>query len=394
MVKSSLLKKIAAIYAAASQGDAIDEQKLKDEYLVVERWRRVGPQFSIGTWCSDFDWQQKILDTSKLSFKEYIYFLRVGFQNILFILLFFFKVFLSKVCVRKTQGELKRVVVGYSVKGVTERVVYPFDCPEDDPADFKIVFNSWGGVPFQVCSLISFSSFLYGLLVFLKAVSRSEMKNLSDYFYFFKEVLDFHCFLHFILVHSLVSKYSGIQIFVLSEGFSREYCSNLAGRGNVSFLNVSPTINIARLNTIYSYFQFGSSLRFRFLSKKDWLERPYATSKEQISINELLETLNTKGKTVVVVEGYSSESRKECRALFCFLEKKLNVTVKYKAHPRHSNEECQVDADDVALCCFTSQYSLLRWVSDTNSENYYYCWGDDSFHPAPYSSIKIIKDML
>lgn len=394
MKETNFLRTINEINNSLYIKKKIDSKTLEVEYRIVEKWQKIGCQFSIGAWCRDYAWQRKILNASDLSFNEMLYFIRVGFQNIIIIIFCFVNILLAKLLIKNKIDNIDQIELCYSVKGLSTRVAMPLDHLDIHRRSYKIIFNSWGGVPYKLYAFISLRSFFYGVYVFLKSAQKVEIKSVSDFLYFFKEVLDFHCLLHFIIVKTIASKYKNIKITMVSEGFSREYCAYLASQGEVNFVNLSPTINIERPNTIYSYFKFGNLLTYKFPAKKYWFENINTKMNKQVSFDRLMQNLICLDKRIVIVEGYSSCSAKVCMELFGFLDQEAGLVVKYKPHPRHSNEAFNVDTDDIVLCCYTSQFALLRSISDINSVNFYYCWGDNAFDPAPYSNILFFKDLV
>lgn len=185
-----------------------------------------------------------------------------------------------------------------------------------------------------------------------------------------------------------------IKIHVPSEGFTRENCLAAFYKGKLIRKNVSPSVNLNRLNTFILI--KNSDLLFMNHDKQEFLTSLNNYNKSTLSFINFIDSLDF-SKNLVLVEGYSNESISLIKELQHNITKHCDINnIKYniyvRNHPRHTNVvQYVVSNDDIVIACNSTQFVLNRYLENRSTFNFHVCKNQGLvFDPSPHTEIPLV----
>ena len=185
-----------------------------------------------------------------------------------------------------------------------------------------------------------------------------------------------------------------IEIHVPSEGFTRENCLAAFYKDKLIRKNVSPSVNLNRLNTFILI--KNSDLLFMNHDKQEFLTSLNNYNKSTLSFINFIDSLDF-SKNLVLVEGYSNESISLIKELQHNIAKHCDINnIKYniyvRNHPRHTNVvQYVVSNDDIVIACNSTQFVLNRYLENRSTFNFHVCKNQGLvFDPSPYTEIPLV----
>lgn len=365
------------------------KQKLA-EVRIVEKWGQIGIQFNLAQWVSDTEIQKKILCQSNISLFLHLKNFYIGVKNLFLIFIFFVKVALSKIKNKiKNLERFSEIVISYSVHGLNHRVVKPVSNNHSQKC-LEIVFNENGNLNWKNLYLFKISDLFRALKVLTKSLKYFKSLSSKEISYFIKEIYDFHCFQHCII--AFMAKRNAVKrIFVVGEGFPREICLDITKSFELVRVNVSPTINLNRLNTFYWKGDFIKMDKYKFNEKSRFLSKLPTYKKKYLPLSQFIKKAKYFNKKLVLVPGFSKFSINVCEKLKIYLLNYLSIDIIIKYHPRLTVKNVTVDDNDIVIAENSTQFGLLRHLNNPNSKTFYFSEGTGAiFDPAPYTNIPLI----
>ena len=375
--------------------DRLLSQKCMEEEI-VKKWQSIGPQFNVGHWVSDTELQTKILSKSKITLIQHVKSFFIGLKNIFYIVCFFFNVAINrgstKISGIVNSSEIK---ISYKAQGSTERVVEPYINGDNSREYFEIVFSENSTLEQKVVKELKISDLTNALLVLSKSLKHIRLVLSAEISYFFKEIWDYHCFQHCAI--SYMAQRKGIKkIIVVGEGFPRESCLNVVQSLKVIRANVSPSINLDRINTFYWQGEFQKMNTYKFQAKSNFLSNLPPYNKKTLSLENFTKEAQFLNQRVVLVPGFSEFSNKICKKLKLYFTVYSGLEIVIKSHPRRAKvASLQVNKHDIVIAEKSTQFGLIRHFNSPFSKTYYFSNDLGSvFDPAPYANIPLIIDNI
>jgi hypothetical protein len=387
--------KLSEIILATTPSGPFSDQLLLRKSLeekIVKKWQFIGPQFNIGQWVSDTEMQAKILSQSKITLNQHVKNLFIGLKNIIKIICFFFKVAITIGAIKNNKLlNFSEIRISYGVQGNTERTVTPDINSKNSKECFEIFFSGNGTLDYDVLKALTISDLSKSIYILSKSFKHIRLISSEEISYFFKEIWDFHCFQHCAI--GVMAERVGIKkIIVVGEGLPRENCLNITQNLNVIRYNVTPSINLNRINTFYWLGEFKKMDKYKFQPKSNFLSNLPLYSKKTLSLEHVIKEVILLNQRVVLVPGFSDYSNRVCERLKIYLTEYSDLEIIIKSHPRRANNSIiQLDDRDIVIAEISTQFGLLRHFDSPDSKTFYFSNSSGPvFDPAPYTIIPLI----
>ena len=372
--------------------------ELNQDFVIVSRWSKIGHQFNLGQWVKDTDWQIALLSGKKIQtlwhIRNIYYFCKNFLLITVIVPLLILQGKVQDISTKQHPQHKKSWLIGYSVSGSNRRTV---TLKNDGPSNhsFSIIFLASGYLAPSVFRIFSFSDYFASLRFLLKAVLRINMVKINELSYFFKEILDSHCFLHSMISFS-ASRNKVKKISVVSEGFPRERCLYASKNIFVERVNVSPTINLRRPNTLFWSGKRYLSEKYKIEGKKQFLEKLPIYKKRILDLEGLVEELKAFNSRVVIVTGFSLRSSEKMKSFYSIIKNRLSsdIEVVLREHPRRvSGDQMDPKQSDIVLACITTQYAINRYLKYDSTPNFHIVTDKDFvWDPSPYLNIPLVVE--
>lgn len=386
------------ISATTPNGTHCDQllKRKRAEEEIVKKWQSIGPQFNLGQWVSDTEVQVNILSQRKISNVLHIKNLYIGIKNIFYILNFFFQVAISKSSNQNYDlKNFSQITISYNARGCSERTVTPYFENKYSKKNLDIVFLSNSSLDKTITEILNISDLMKAACTLSKSLRHVRLLSPDDISYFCKELWDHHCFQH-CAIGFMAKRIRINKILVVGEGFPRENCLNIGYGQKIVRTNVSPSINLDRINTMYWQGDFKKMNSYKFKTKSDFLSNLPLYDKKTLSLKKFIQTSEVLNQRIILIPGNSDISTNICEKLKVYLTEHTSSHIIIKYHPARSKDNAlQINDNDIVISEKSTQFGLLRHFESPTSKTFYFADASGTvFDPAPYTSVPLIVDNI